>query len=154
MKIRKNLLSVIVFVAVAVLFMPIQKAYAVAVVHIDEGVVQGVVTGSDNSPVVGAGVSVTCNNVTNTTSTDGSGHYHVEFENGTCQVGYAVTVDASKDSQSGSNSGYMQWQEANEGSVTINVVLAGSPDVPEFGVITGAFAALTSGGLFLLKRRA
>ena len=152
MKFRKVLFSgvALAFALAAVLILPVRKANAFSTV-LQYGVVVGEVTHGGNA-VVGANVSVSCNSFTLTTTTNGTGVYTVQFGNSQCLVGQTVTVNATSGSLNGSNSGLMD-NGSSFGGIKVDVAVVNVPLVPEFGLITGAFAALTSGGLFMIKRR-
>jgi hypothetical protein len=128
-----------------------------AVVTTEVGVVEGVVSGVDNNAVNGANVTVVCHNpggdVTKTTTTDATGFYLVQYSNYQCVPDYLVTVTAEKDGNSGTREGNMV-SAGSVGNVHLDIAIVNVPIVPEFGLITGAFALVTSAGsMFMLRRK-
>jgi hypothetical protein len=115
------------------------------------GMVEGVVSGSNSNPVDAANVSVTCNSVTLNGTTNSSGFYFIQFDNGVCTTGMNVTVNASKGSENGSQTGTM-LDNGTAGFVKLDVAIVNVPMVPEFGLITGALALLGSAGSFLFAK--
>ena len=83
----------------------------------------------------GAAVSVTCNGTTIPTTAASNGNFGVEFTDEQCPDGSTVTVNASLDGETGSDS-----QSAASNTNFGNIVLAAIA-VPEFGLITGIVAA-------------
>lgn len=117
------------------------------------GIVQGLISGSDNNPVDGASVSVTCNGNTQTATSNAAGFYSVQFANNVCTTGMNASVTATKNSQSGSASGVMQ-DGGTIGFLRLDLAVVHVPIVPEFGLITGLVALATSAGSYaFLKKR-
>lgn len=121
--------------------------------HLQVGVVEGLVAKQDGTAANGASVEVLCNGFTLNTTTDSTGFYIVNYDPGQCQVGEPVLVTATLGGQSGDNVGVMS-DAGMVGHLRLDVAIVHVPLVPEFGLLTGALTALTSGGLFLLKKRA
>jgi hypothetical protein len=120
---------------------------------IQVGIVQGLISGPDNSALVGADVDVLCNGITKSTNSDGAGFYSVQYVNEGCEVGDTATVTASKDGQTGVASGTLQ-DGGQIGFLKLDLAVIHVPVVPEFGLITGGLALATSAGsYFLLKRK-
>ena len=98
---------------------------------------------TNNSAVVGADVTVHCveSNETRTGTTDANGYYLVSIP---CSVDDTVQVTATKDSDSGSNSGLVTaYGIVTMGSTTINVgVTQIDVVIPEFPI--AALPALLS----------
>jgi hypothetical protein len=123
------------------------------------GSVQGLVTGPGNNALVGANVHVVCAHTgtpAQDTTTDGSGYYYVVFSNGTCVNGDLVTVTASKSGVgSATRSDNMGAQGTSDiGNLHLDLSVIDVPVVPEFGLITGALALVTSAGsMVFLKRK-
>ena len=147
MRFRNIFLSAAFLALVGFLFVPVAQAFAV-----QYGAVIGQVTHNSIS-IPGANVSVLCNGNTLTTTTNPTGLYFVQFTNSVCMSGQTVTVTATSGGMSGTETGTMD-NGNSYGGVRVDVAVVNIPLVPEFGMITGAVTALTSGGLFLLKRRA
>lgn len=131
------------------------KVWAVTLTQV--GVVEGVVSGTNEDAVSGANVTVVCHHSggdqTGNTTTDGDGFYFVQFSNYHCVLGDNVTVTATKGGQTGTQNGVMQ-DGGTVGRVHLDVSIVNIPMVPEFSLITGGLALLTSAGslIFLRKR--
>lgn len=127
------------------------KAFAVDPVF-QVGVVEGLIAKADNTPAAGASVDVLCNGVHMGTVADASGFYMVAYAPDVCGIGESVLTTASLGAETGSNTGTMT-DGGSVGFLHLDVAIVHVPLVPEFGLLTGALTALTSGGLFLLKKR-
>ena len=112
------------------------------------GAVTGTVYDQAHNNVSGATVTVICNNVTESTTSNIDGDYYVTFAPGICYFNDPVTVNAVKGSASGSNEGNMCSGEDCEIPVALVDVT-----VPEFGVIAGAVALIGALGIFVYKRK-
>jgi hypothetical protein len=115
--------------------------------------VTGVVKDSNRHFVSGAQVSVVCThnlvNTTKTTTTNFLGLYFVNYPSSQCDDGDKVTITASKDGLTGTNTGIIKEKKCFMDIGFVKVVL-----VPEFGLLTGALAAISStGALLFLKRK-
>jgi hypothetical protein len=111
--------------------------------------VTGTVKYQNSTPVNGASVQVDCNAQTEFTSSDTDGTYIVYFASG-CDAGDNASVTATKDAQSGTNTG----QVCNEDVVTcpINVAVV-DVTIPEFTVIGATLVALAGIGIIAYRRR-
>jgi hypothetical protein len=125
---------------------------AVTFAPVQVGVVEGLVIKPDNTAAVGANVNVVCNGTPLSTTTDASGFYFVQYGNGVCVAGQTVTVDATLGSLHGSKSGTMSAEGYNT-YVKLDVAIVNVPMVPEFGLITGALALVTSAGSMVILRK-
>ena len=114
--------------------------------------VQGFVydTTNGNAAVPNANVFVKCNSTTLPATTNASGKYAVTFDVSDCNDGDALSVSANKDDLQGTNTGTVNEVTTNINVGVVNVFVS---QVPEFGLVTGAMALLTSGGSFLAFRR-
>lgn len=108
--------------------------------------VTGFIT-NNKQPVKNADVTVICNNNALYTSTDKTGLYSVTFKKGKCAVGATVNVTATKKKLGGVSS-----TKIVAGTSKLNVAIV-NVAVPEFGLITGAGAAIVGGGALLYARR-
>ncbi|RJR28259.1 hypothetical protein C4561_00150 [candidate division WWE3 bacterium] len=110
----------------------------------------GKVTGPGGN-VSGADVEVICGDLSDNTTTNGGGSYYVTFnQTELCHEGTIVTVNASKEGLSGSNTSAVA-EDPRKAKVDVFI---SANEVPEFGLITGAVAGLASAGSYLaLKRR-
>lgn len=145
----KKVFSIVVAVALFVVFTGQANAQTFQV-----GIVQGLVSGSDNNPLVGADIQVDCNSVIKNTTSNASGFYSVQYANEGCDDGDTATVTATKDGQTGIADGVLQ-DEGTIGFLNLDVAVIHVPVVPEFGLITGGIALLTSAGsYYVFKRRA
>ena len=98
--------------------------------------------------VSGAAVDVTCNGVTESTSTNLVGDYYVTFAPGVCYYNDPVSVNAVKDGAKGSNDGVMC--SAGKCIIPITVI---DVTIPEFGVMAGAVALIGALGIFVYRRK-
>ncbi len=113
-----------------------------------ETIIAGTVTDS-GSPVDGASVTVTCNGVSENTSTTSAGGYGVQYiPASVCPEGSTATVAATKGSITGSNSGKVLSADD-----TLNVAIVNVAAVPELGVVGGLGAVVLGGGAMFLIRR-
>jgi len=115
--------------------------------------VQGFVydTTHSNAPVANANVFVTCNSTTHSVTTNGAGKYASTFSLAECNDGDPIHVSANKNNLSGNGSGTVSNVVTNINVGVVNVFVS---SVPEFGMLTGALALLTTGGsYFALKRK-
>lgn len=134
------------------LFLFVGRAHAV-VPSFQLGVVQGLISGPDENPLVGATVTVDCDSNLQSTTSDANGFYSVQFANVGCIAGEAVVVTAEKNGQSGTSNGVMQ-DAGTVGFLKLDIAVVHVPVVPEFGLVTGLLALSTSGAsYFFLKRR-
>lgn len=129
---------------------------AMAVVPGYDTVVNGIVYSGDNidtDPVVGAEVTVTCEDGGNTwietDTTIEDGYYHVEFMFPDCPLGSMVTAEACYGGNCGSASDYVidnnEW---------VNILGLDIFGVPEFGAIAAGVALVgAAAGFFVLRRR-
>ena len=101
------------------------------------------------TPIGGANVKVTCNNIVKTTASAGDGGYAVQYSITECNEGSTVYVTAEKKGiGSGSESGTVR----NYG-VSVNIALV-NVAIPEFGIIAGMITLLVSGiGFAIIRRR-
>lgn len=120
--------------------------------------VSGTITDATNGnvPVSGADVTVTCNGVEKTTTSDVNGGYSVEYASSECDEGDEVSVSATYDGLSG-NSDSVEWYSENTQvgclQLIVNVACADVPLVPEFGAMIGALTVLGALGAFFIVRR-
>jgi ribosomal protein S17 len=119
---------------------------------IPETKISGKVKDQDHKKVVGAQVTTVCThdsqNYNKTTTTNGQGKYEVIYPSNQCDDGDSVTVTATKDGATGTDTGIVRERRCLRDIAIINIIL-----VPEFGLITGAFAALTSAGAFWVMKK-
>ncbi len=99
-------------------------------------------------PIGGLSVSVTCNGITKTSSTDGNGLYVVDFTKAECDKFAPVTASATFNSENQNQS--VLVSSTNTATMDLNFGLIA---VPEFGLVTGVISALGSGVAFLGLRR-
>ncbi|MFA6005276.1 MAG: hypothetical protein WC775_02205 [Patescibacteria group bacterium] len=118
---------------------------------VEQTIVNGQVKDGANNPVSGASVQTNCNGNVRNTSTNGDGKYQTVYTGTECPVNTVVTAQATAGSQSGGGSGQVQ-EVINTGTVIINVALINIA-VPEFGLMTGAVAAVGSLAVFLKMRK-
>lgn len=154
---KKNLFSFIVLGLLTFSFLVILPAYKASQATAVLTLVSGIIKDTGGTPVGGAMVTIICHHggtdhtkfdVSRMVPADEVGFYQVLFPVTKCTFGDTITVHASKDDMNGSNSGTVSG-----GDININVAII-SVTVPEFGLITGAFALFASAGTFLaLKRR-
>jgi hypothetical protein len=117
--------------------------------------VKGKVTKPGNVAAAGATVVVSCrhNNIsyTRVATTDAGGNYSVIYANEPpqCLPGDQITVTVFKDDFSGAN----QANAPVSNNATINVKIFETQAIPEFGMISGAAALLTSAGAFYAMRK-
>lgn len=116
--------------------------------------IRGQIIGPDNKPFKIATVTVNCNGISKNTVTGVQGRYIAVFTSNTCKAGSPVTVTAVKDGVSGSGSSTVQLRrdglflDLNISMLNLNM------SVPEFGLIPGILAAITSAGAYIgIKRR-
>lgn len=128
-------------------------------------VFSGSVLGADSQPKFASGkvkdgasfannasVTATCNGHNAVTSTDAGGNFTATFASGDCTDGQTVTVFASLNGKTGSDS----KTAGSPAKVEFGTIfLQESASVPEFGLVTGAVALLGSAGAFVaMKKRA
>jgi hypothetical protein len=148
-----KLLSVFVIALALFSFVGVKAAKAMTTAPVVQvGVVEGLVYGQNNAAVPGASVSVLCNGHTLPATSDPSGFYFVQYGNGLCVAGQGVTVTATKGALTGTKNGTMQADGATL-ILKLDVAVVNVPMVPEFGLITGAVAFLSSGGVFLALKK-
>jgi hypothetical protein len=112
----------------------------------------GKVQTSTGSNAGGATVTVTCvhngtTNVLSDTTTNG-GVYQIFFDKEDCDSGDSVTIHAIKDGETGSVSTVIP----ENNNLKVDIMLAATA-IPEFGLMTGVGAILTSAGAFYAMRR-
>lgn len=114
-------------------------------------VVTGSVRKADNSPVPGASVSIQCNSVNVNTTSGADGYYYTVIEDEDCVVGDPVVVTATKDGNAGANGQTV----SPTGNAFVNIAIVEVQfAVPEFGMLPGALAMVSSvGTLFMMRRR-
>jgi hypothetical protein len=115
-------------------------------------VITGSVKNQQNHFVNGAAVTIVCihNGASNTkTTTTHNGFYSVSYRYDKCDETDQVTVTATKDGQTGINTGTVKELRCLMDIAIINIIM-----VPEFGLISGALAVAGSvGGYLKLKRK-
>ena len=116
------------------------------------GIVQGLISGPDNNALSGADIVVDCNGDIKNTTSDGVGFYSVQYTNEGCEQGDTATVTATKDGQTGIASGTLQ-DAGTIGFLKLDLAVVHVPVVPEFGLITGGLALLTSAGSYIAYKR-
>jgi len=107
--------------------------------------------------ISGADVEIICNHdgtdYTKTTTSGSYGEYSVLFNEGECDYGDQVTVNAQSSSGlMGTNQGIVSMTY-NLGCLTLNVGIVHVPLVPEFGVFVGLLTILSAFGVFFIIRR-
>jgi hypothetical protein len=112
--------------------------------------VTGTVTDGSSVPVSGATVSITCMSESATTSTDVSGNYIAQLNNPSCIAGSIAYVTATKDGQTGHNSGAVC--AIGEEGCDINVAFV-DVQIPEFGLIAASVAVVGALGIFIYRRK-
>lgn len=136
------------FLTSLLLFVFIFPTSANAQLSVTGTIIGGKVT-QNGAPVPGAAVTVNCEGSVRSATTNGGGDYAVTYSKSDCANTDSVTVTASKDGNIGSKDGTVYNWSADIDLAIVNVVIS----VPEFGLIPGALAALTSTGIFLNLRR-
>jgi hypothetical protein len=117
-------------------------------------IVTGQVTKSGSVPVSGANVTVNCNSVSDTDTTDAGGQYSVTFNPSDCPDGATATAHVTSSAGTGSNSGTIESATLGSSGTTINVgIVDVQVALPEMGTIVGGVAALGAGGAFFVIRR-
>jgi hypothetical protein len=117
-------------------------------------IVTGQVTKSGSVPVSGANVTVNCNSVSDTDTTDAGGQYSVTFNPSDCPDGATATAHVTSSDGTGSNSGTIESATLGSSGTTINVgIVDVQVALPEMGTIVGGVAALGAGGAFFVIRR-
>ena len=141
----KKFLSTLFTIAVVLLVLPL-TAFAD-----NEGFLVKVHLTGTYSGVTNAVVNVTCGGVTQLAVFQG-GTYNTTFTNPACTNGSAIVVTATY----GQSSATINDAITNRGTGATNVFLqldGPIAQVPEFGLVTGAMALLTSGGSLFAYRR-
>lgn len=108
--------------------------------------VTGVITNQGN-PVNMATVTVVCNGVTKTDTTDSAGSYLVTFTAPQCPFGSTVKVTAQKGGYSGTASGTVHGITTKLNIAVVNV------SIPEYGLIGGILATTAGIGAIAFTRR-
>lgn len=124
---------------------PMQSAHADAPQTTVTGVINDL--GSPPQPVAGAMVTVVCNGVTKTDTTDASGAYLVNFTAAQCPLGSALKITAKKGTMSGGQIGAVVGVTTKLNLGIVNV------SIPEYGLIGGVLAATAGVGAILFARR-
>ena len=116
-----------------------------------EGTVYDISSGNPVA-VSGATVNITCNEQSKTVTTGGNGQYYAVYTISTCPLGASFSVTAGKENLGGAENGTVDNRFE---SLDINIGHANifMTQVPEFGIVTGAMALLTSGGSLFAFRR-
>lgn len=147
---QKYVFSLVLVVAFLVVFA--SSAFAVPAAKVK---VKGHVTNSGGD-VAGASVVITCvhlgvptviNKVTDSNGKYGLGGDQAEFEESECATGDALTVQASKDGESGNAA-----DTAKPGENTLDIFISAAA-VPEFGFFTGAVAGMASIAFLLMMKK-
>jgi len=109
-----------------------------------------------NALVSGADVTVTCNGVVKTATSDALGGYEVQYADWECATGNDVSVSASWNGLNG-NSDTITWSSGTSQigclELVIDVACGDVPLVPEFGLIAGVTAVLGALGTFFIVRK-
>jgi hypothetical protein len=105
---------------------------------------------SDHQAVPNASVSVTCGSETKGGTTNSLGKYSLTFNNNTCNDGDMIGVHATSGELQGNGGGEVEGITAD---INIGMADVFVSQVPEFGLVTGAIALLTSGGSYLALKR-
>lgn len=112
--------------------------------------------------VAGADVTVVCNGITKTATTDLAGGYSVQYLGSECDYGDSVSVSATFDSLVGDNETTIDYTKTTTVGcseenccleVTLNVGCADISLIPEFGLAIGVLTALSAVGIFFVVRR-
>jgi uncharacterized protein YcnI len=138
----RKILASILCSLLAVIIIP-----ATASAHSSYTVITGRVTSANGSAENHAKVSVKCNGKKRVTYTGRQGWYKISFSSRQCRVGNTVTVTASKNGETASNTGKVRSASCRLDVAFINVAL------PEMGFVTGIAATTIGGGTVLLVRR-
>jgi len=104
---------------------------------------------SDYTPVPGANVSITCNNIHSKTISDYHGAYSTQFRTSNCKIGDTAIVSAVKGDLSGTAKGIVHPSQVS----FINLAIVHVPMTPEFGFIIGTLTLFASIGIFFIIRR-
>jgi hypothetical protein len=112
--------------------------------------VLGTVYDASHNPVIGADVSVNCNDVLKTTTTALDGTYLVSYSKVVCGFNAPVHVVATKDDQTGENDGLTCASVDDCEGIPVALV---DVTIPEFGVIAGAVALIGALGIFMYRRK-
>jgi hypothetical protein len=145
---KKTLVAFISLLSFSFMLVPTASA------DFDITTIRGEIMGPDGQPFKRADVSITCDGETKTDRTNNQGKYRVRFF-GTdhCDVGDVASITVSKDGLTGSATGTVEERRDGRFVDRNFSVVDFAVNVPEFGLLTGAAAALTSVGAFLTLRR-
>lgn len=110
------------------------------------------VSNNNRVTVSGATVNINCGGQRQTVSTGANGQYYAVYSTDVCPLGANFSVTAGKGTLGGAENGIVDNRFEN---LDINIGHANifMTQVPEFGLIPGAIAALTSGGSLFAFRR-
>ncbi len=144
---KKSLLSILATLSIAVIL-------PAAAFADNTSTISGTITNASNSPLSGASVTVICaghQSLTTSGAPLAAGDYSVTFPTSKCPPGHTVSVSATFDGKTGTNSGTLTSsnQDLNINVATVNVQI---DIVPELGAITGASAAVLGGAAFMVIR--
>lgn len=115
-------------------------------------IIKGTVKDGAGTAVSGASVSVTCDGVTRSTTTNSSGDYLVMYSRAECAQGDNATATATASEGTGSADGTVQRYNYGPG-LDLDIAII-NISVPEFGMVTGMVTAIGSGLAYLgLKRK-
>lgn len=112
-------------------------------------IVTGVVYGTNNLPVNGGTVSVTCGTGTQLAGIQPDGTYQAIFAQTACKAGDTASAVASTSQGNGSNSASVQNTAINGPVVDLDIAVVNvNISVPEFGEVTGLVSLLGAAGSF------
>ena len=104
----------------------------------------------DNSPIGGASVTVSCEDVRSDLLSSSNGTYSVVFEKKDCSAGSDLNVYVEFDGMSATKSGIIH----EEGAPTYwDVGIVNVPMVPEFGFFMGVLTLLISVTMFFFLKK-
>lgn len=136
------------FVSLFLLFVSVFPSLSYAVDRQPKDV-KGKVRFSNGQKADSASVVASCGSSTQNTTADSNGKFSVTFSENQCFTGNTITVVASKNGNSGSQTTVAtDRRNHNIGDVVLNAAA-----VPEFGTVTGAVAFMGSLSAFYLFRR-
>ena len=152
LKRMKKLVSLFVLSLMIITMLGVVSAVCTGNTIVGGTIYQDVVTNG----VVGATVQVICShsgtNYTQNVLSIADGQYSAEFQCGQCDYGDLVTVNAQKNTLTGTNDGSVSMNY-NLPGITLNVGIVNVPLVPEFGLIAGITTVLGALGMFFFLRR-
>jgi hypothetical protein len=120
--------------------------------------ISGIITDTTNGNAVvsGADITVNCNGIIKTTTSDSDGAYTVEYGISDCPLYSDISVSANYNGLNGESndiSWYTQNTQVGCLNLIVNVACANVSIVPEFGALVGVLTVLGALGMFFVVRR-